>query len=320
MHSEGIKTRKIKIVFYSVAVLLTAQVMWWTWTFLSRVDEVARLKSQLLPSTDARMIQTEAFHQRLMFLSESAFFLLATGTGIILLYRALRVEEKAREAQKTFVEIMSHESKTPLTALKLRLESLRQKREKDEELVKGLDQSLLEVRRLASLFDKAMTLSRSETPRETTEIIPLPELVRSVLARIDPLIRDREVKTSVLFDGSPHVKGDAAALQSSVQSLLENAVYYNDREQRVVKVTVKAQGGKARLLVEDNGPGIAEAERDRVFDKFYRGVGQRSVPGSGLGLYLAKRVVEAHAGTLQVSTSELGGVCFSVELPLLEAA
>jgi len=323
MRSETLKPKKIKIVFYSVALLLTAQVVWWATTFLSHVDELSLYKkrAQENASPEARLvIDRETFHKRVMFLSESAFFLLATGTGIFLLYRALRVEESARSAQKSFVEIMSHESKTPITALKLRLESVWDKRQQDEELVREMKSSLLEVRRLSSLFDKAMSLSRADRTDFQTEVISLSEMVTSVVSRMDPVLRERQVALSLDMDDSIHVRGDLGALQSSVQSLIENSVYYNDHAEKRVHVSLERKGNKAFLVVEDNGPGISPEEKEKVFEKFYRGSHHHGVPGSGLGLYLARKMVESHHGTLQLHTSSMGGVRFDVELPEAEAA
>lgn len=320
MRTENLsRTRFLKVVFYSVAILLTAQVIWWTSNFLSYINELSQWKKVGADAATVHLVDKEAYHKRVMFLSESAFFLLATGAGIFVLYRALRVEERARKAQKSFVEIMSHESKTPLTALKLRLESVSEKRQADEELKRELSQSLLEVRRLSSLFDKAMSLSRADSSAQNIEVVNLSQIVRSVLNRMEPVLKERKVELSLDLDSGLHVRGDIAALQSSVQSLVENSVYYNDRDRRQLGLSLTSKGKRVLLFVDDNGPGIPPEEREHVFEKFYRGSQTRNVPGSGLGLYLAKKLVEAHHGGLEVLGSQLGGVRFSVDLPRAEA-
>lgn len=320
MREERLKNRAIRIVFYSVTILLTAQVIWWAAAFVSHVNELSAVKKLLVHSPDEiALIEKEAFHKRVMFLSESAFFLLAAGFGIIALYRALRVEERARAAQKNFVEIMSHESKTPVTALKLRLESLSEKRGSDAEVVKELRSALLEVRRLSSLFDKAMSLSRAEQEAFHVDTLSVLDLVKSVVNRMEPVLRDRHVDLSVDIDDKLMVEGDLTSLQSSVQSLLENAVYYNEKPTKKVRVSASLAAGRVTIAIDDDGPGIGGEDTSRVFEKFYRGEKQTSVPGSGLGLFLARKVALAHHGDLRVTSSSLGGARFCMELPASHA-
>lgn len=317
MREEKLKPRKIKIVFYSIAILLSAQVIWWATLFLSQVNEISSLKQQLAGNSPEAiaLAQKEAFHKRFMFLSESGFFLVVMGAGIFLIYRALRVEEKASSAQKSFVEIMSHESKTPLTALKLRLESVLEQHAQDPALERDLKLSLLEVRRLASLFDKAMSLSRAEREAFRPETLDLKTLIRSVVARMEPVIQERKVALTLEIPDALWVDGDVDGLRSSIQSLLENAVYYNDKAEKLVKLSAALTGKSVILSIDDNGPGISSADAERLFEKFYRGEKQQAVPGSGLGLYLARQIAEAHRGDLRIESSSLGGARFSLILP-----
>src|SRR5580765_171142 len=129
------KYRRWRGLFLGAVCLVLAQLGWWTTVFLRDVRLVAELKAEQLRQfppgetqvLEQQKIDEELFHRRLMFLSESSFFALVTLTGLYLLYRALSVEEHARVIQHNFITLVTHESKTPITALKLRLESILEK-------------------------------------------------------------------------------------------------------------------------------------------------------------------------------------------------
>jgi len=308
--------------FLAVAILVLAQVGWWTTVFLRDVallsdlkHENAELQVQLgtVASHDVQEIENQAFHRRLMILSESIFFALLTCVGLFLLYRALRVEERSREIQRNFIEMVSHESKTPLTALKLRLESLQEKSEPDP---RGLGLALEEVRRLASVFEKAMSLNRVERNAFSFEPLSLAEIVRQVLRRLDPFLQARKVEVALRLDPEAVVRGDAHGLQNTVQSLVENAVLYNSGEDRQVELTLRREETRVLLDVSDNGPGIAEKDRKHLFERFFRGQSGKNVPGTGLGLYIARTIVEAHHGRIKLVTPALGGASFRIDLPM----
>lgn len=311
------------LLWGGVLVLLILQVAWWATVFTQEVQSRAELRIEILklqsggnpPADQLASIESEASRRKIMFTSESLFFVLLTCTGIWLLYRALRAEALGRETQRSFIEIVSHESKTPLTALKLRLESVISKRAQDPTLQKELSASLDEVRRLSSLVDKALSLNRLEREVFHFEPVYMAEIAELVARRMDPVFRDKAVSLHLDLDAEAVVSGDEQGLQNTVQSLLENAVVYNDQADRKVWLSVKGQGGKVVVTVADNGPGVPAADSARVFERFFRGRGNSAKPGSGLGLYIARTIVEAHGGALKLSERSGGGAQFEVVLP-----
>ncbi len=317
--------KKSILLFVAVAVLLVAQVGWWMFVFLDDVNVIARLKTEALHLTlkddpisiviEEDKIAQSVHRRRLMFLSEGGTFALLSCWGIYLLYRAFRVEAKAREIERNFIEVVTHESKTPLTAMKLRLESLAGKA--DEAQGKDLKLALEEVRRLSSIFDKAMSLNRIEREALSFEVIAVAEAVRQVTRRMEPLLNTRQVELKVQLDDEALVKGDLFALINVVQSLLENAVFYNDSAQKQLHVSVARAASRVVVKVADNGPGIDAKDRPKIFERFYRGKhghGTSGVSGTGLGLYLAKTLVQAHGGSLTLGERS-PGTEFIIDLP-----
>lgn len=312
---RALKSKSWAVIFAAIYALVLAQVGWWAVVFTRDADLIAELQTRASVA-DLGTIQADAWHRKVMFWSESAFFAFVACVGLGLLYRALRAERRSREVQRSFIEIVSHESKTPLTALKLRLEFLRDSAPGTEASTNAV-LALEEVRRLSGVLDKTLALNRSERKALQFEPLRLSDVVESVVRRLDPWLKSKNAQVDLVLDSELEVHGDFATLQSSVQSLLENAVQYNPAATRRVSVKLEARGARAVLSVRDDGPGIASADAERVFERFYRG-GDKRVAGTGLGLYLAKVIVEAHRGIVRL-VPRTAGACFEIDLPRAEA-
>lgn len=319
--------RRWLVLFYAVALLVFAQVSWWAVLFLREVHGMAELKTKhlaLIEKTgEARppeiqslaQIENEAYRRRLMFLSESIFFAGMAGFGLFLIYQSLGAEARSREIQKNFVEIVSHESKTPLTALKLRLESIAEKRSEDIQLGRDVLLMLEEVRRLNGTFDKVMSwnrLERQALQKETQDIVPL---IHDTLRRIEPFLKSRGVVVEVKGEEPVLCKVDASSLSSALQCLFENAALYNDRPDKRLEIEVKSAFSLSSITVRDNGPGIDPEDEAHLFERFYRGVQGKKNPGTGLGLNIAHTLILAQGGDLKYVRPANGGTQFYIAFP-----
>lgn len=315
MRKETKRDRAYLAAFGVVSVLLFAQVTWWTLVFLEEVSRVEVLGKRLaLTAAESAVVESEAYHRRVMFLSESAAFAVLTMLGFGILYRGYRRERQSLQTQRNFIELFSHESKTPLTALKLQLEALKKKYPTEDSLPVALDQ----VRRLTMIVDKALGLNRVEQHALEFEVLSLSEVAEEVARRLSPWAMSREVQVTLDLKGDGWVKGDRHSLENVVQSLLENAVLYSPvgTVRPKVRLTLQTVAHQVSLQVEDNGPGIPSAEVPRLFERFFRGSTGKATAGTGLGLYLAKHLVEAHRGVLQYLTPKGGvGSAFEILLP-----
>ena len=199
MSTKALNKKNWGLLFVALHLLLLSQIVWWAIVFPRYVETVKELKLQnsFLASQTKNLsvisqseVEKEAFHQKVMLLSESAFFALIASLALWLLFRALKKEEKSREIQRNFIEVLTHESKTPLTALKLLLESAKEKLSQappSEDLRRALD----EVRRLSGIFDKALELNRLERYTFSFEEIDLGELTLSLLKRMEPVFKEK---------------------------------------------------------------------------------------------------------------------------------
>lgn len=150
-------------------------------------------------------------------------------------------------------------------------------------------------------------------PQET---VAINDLIRSACELFEPVAAEKDIKlTAVLADTQPYLRGDKHKIQRIVTNLIENGIKYNRPGGRVT-VTATSDAQWLNIRVEDTGQGIAEKDRHRVFDRFYRGDTSRSEPGLGLGLSLVKAIVWASGGDIQVESVLNQGSCFTVRLPL----
>lgn len=235
--------------------------------------------------------------------------------------------EQATQMRRDFVANVSHELRTPLTALLGFIETLGGAAARDE-TARGrfLNIMATEANRMNRLVGDLLSLSRVEAQERVRprDPVDLGDLVASVLKALAPLAEEAPVKVSFLRpDTSVIVPGDADQLRQVVTNLVENAIKYGGSGGRVeVALSGPAdeaalRGSGVRLLVSDNGPGIAPEHLPRLTERFYRADTHRSrmLGGTGLGLAIVKHIVNRHRGRLRVESEPGKGARFTVILP-----
>jgi signal transduction histidine kinase len=235
------------------------------------------------------------------------------------LNRLLDRLQQAFESQERFVADASHQLKTPLAILRGELDLLRKRVPTEEETQAFMTSASQELEYLSRMVEDLLLLARIDAGEAALEISPirLDEVALEAVSRLERFAKSRAV--SVRFDlNTEHgeefeVRGDADLLQSLLQSLIENAIKYSS----VVVVTVSSEADWVWVRVRDEGPGIADDDLSRIFERFYRANRQphaQGPGGTGLGLAIARRIADAHHGLL-LAESELGkGSVFSFGL------
>ncbi|MES2185622.1 MAG: HAMP domain-containing sensor histidine kinase [Pseudomonadota bacterium] len=222
--------------------------------------------------------------------------------------------------QRRFVADAAHELRTPVTALHLQMQLL--ERAPDEAArTEAMGELRAGMLRMERLVEQLLQLSRSQPEVEglRREAVALDALVRSVVGDFSKLAEHRGIDLGACAGECVDVVGDEDQLRSLLNNLVRNALYYCPRGSRV-DVTAARRGGHAVLEVADDGPGIAPAERDRVFDRFYRGP-QREIrdsdpAGSGLGLAIVRSIAERHGATVSLGEEDpSGGLRVEVAFP-----
>jgi len=218
-----------------------------------------------------------------------------------------------------FVSVVSHELRSPMAAV---IGAARTLQGRWRELTADQRQAFLaligdETSRLANLIGDVLDTSRIEagTFSFTFSDVDLAELLRDVAASAE--LGQDEVRVSTEVSGSlPRVRGDRERLRQVIQNLIDNAVKYSSAGGEV-RITAVTDDGRVRVDVQDEGPGIPVEDQKLIFEKFGRSVALGGAkPGTGLGLFIARSIVEAHGGSLDVESSGKSGSVFTLELPV----
>ena len=216
----------------------------------------------------------------------------------------------ALRAQREFVADASHQLRTPLSGMRLRLEEARASRLPDE-AAHEVDAAMGEVDRLSATVDELLILSRAGERDAPGERLDLSELARSTAARWSRAAADKGMSVEVEADGPVPGYCARADLERALDTLVENALAYSTNGGTV---TIAAAPG--RLSVMDRGPGFAAGEEEQVFQRFHRGSASRGgARGSGLGLPIARALMEGWGGTARVENRPGGGGSAILELP-----
>lgn len=244
---------------------------------------------------------------------------------IALLIRALNKMfhdlESSFQAQKRFTADASHELRIPLTVMKGEIEVALRRRRSAKDYAQVLRQQLDTIERMQRIVDGLLTLARADAGllRLAREDVDLGLLVQEVGQRHLALFADKKVALDIAVSGEVHALGDADRLEQVLFNLLNNAYKYAPAGTHV-RLSARAVEGQAVIEVTDQGPGIPLEHQAHLFERFYRPDESRvrSSGGAGLGLAICKRIIEAHAGSIEVESTPGQGACFRVRLPLID--
>ncbi len=249
-----------------------------------------------------------------MILGEAAVFFMIFIVGAYKLHRALHQERKLHSQQKNFLLSVTHELKSPLASIKLYLQTIL-KRDLDlEKQQYFINNSLKDIERLDDLVENMLLATKIENKSYTfpKESFNFTELIEKIADRLQVYSCSSQVILTSL-DRNIWITGDKFALTSMVTNLVENAVKYSPPCAEVC-VKLFAANEQVHFLVADQGIGIPDTEKPRIFEKFYR-VGSedtRKTKGTGLGLFIVKQVLDKHQAHIKVKNNHPSGTVFEV--------
>ncbi|MGF7081872.1 sensor histidine kinase [Mucilaginibacter sp. UYCu711] len=281
------------VIFYSLIIYAAAQLIWWGYQLVN--------------------LQ----HNKLgMILSEGSMFVIVLSFGAYYMHRSINRERKLQEQKKNFLLSVTHELKSPLASIKLLLQTIQKRDLTKAQIQDFIGKSLLDIERLDDMVENMLLASKIENrsysfPKAS---FSLSVLVDSIVNRLQLTKCDGSMKI-INAEIEPKIEftGDKFALTSVVTNLVENAIKYSGPCEPV-DVKLFQKEGKIYLHVADHGIGISDAEKSRIFDKFYR-VGSedtRNTKGTGLGLYIVKQVLDKHEASIRVKDNRPVGSIFEV--------
>jgi signal transduction histidine kinase len=280
-----------------VVIYALSQLVWWGY-------ELASLQSNRLG----------------MVLGEGSIFVIILVFGAFYLHKSINQEQKLQEQKRNFLLSVTHELKSPLASIKILLQTIQKRDLNRAQTLNFIDKALLDIERLDDMVENMLLASKIDNRSYSfpKAQFNLSVLVDSIVNRLqitkcdcNQQIIDAEIEPKI------EITGDKFALTSVVTNLIENAIKYSSPCETVA-VKLFSKEGRVHLQVADHGIGIADAEKNRIFDKFYR-VGSedtRNTKGTGLGLYIVKEVLDKHEATIRVKDNRPAGSIFEVTFGL----
>lgn len=313
----------VTIVYWFLLVYIIAGLVWWLIALQQQNHQMTLYKRQELQTQDpaylqkATAIDKEEDLKQAQYIGEGATFLLLILISSIFIYRVVRKQLKLTQQQQNFMMAVTHELKTPIAVTKLNLETL-QKHKLDEQRQQRLVQSTLqEVNRLSTLANNILISSQLEDGGYvmSKEELDFSLLVASCLQDFHRRFPER--KTTVAVEDDVDINGDPLLLEILVNNLLDNADKYSPKE-TAIHCTLYKKDKSVYLEVADEGPGVPEEEKKKIFERFYRAGNEavRKTKGTGLGLYLCKKIAHDHNGDIGVTNNNPTGSIFAVHFAI----
>lgn len=314
------------VVYWFLLLYIITALVFWFIALEKQSHKMAAYKLSELKMDDPgfqnkyRTIIEEKKLKTAQYIGEGSIFLVVILFASIFVYQAVRRQIRLQHQQENFMMAITHELKTPIAIAKLNLETLLKYQLNEEKKQKMMQATLQEINRLNTLASNILVSSQLEGGRYriTKEELDFSELVKTGFTDFKNRFPERrwqcDIEPEIDFNGDPLL------LQIMVNNLLENAVKYSPKES-LIECRLNQKGKIILLQVIDEGPGIPDDEKKTVFEKFYR-IGNettRTTKGTGLGLYLCKKIVEDHHGHVKVTNNLTRGSNFMVSFTVKHA-
>lgn len=226
--------------------------------------------------------------------------------------------QQAFEAQKRLISDASHELKTPVSVIKTHCDVMLQKERSASELLETLKIIKTTSENMGKIINDLLSLARLDSgilSGADFKRFSLNECIHHAVELAKPLAGRKGVVIKASFSDDINIVGDRDRLTEAILNILENAINYN-KDNGVVGIRISVDKDCVKISIKDTGIGIKKEDLDRIFERFYRSDAVRNTEGTGIGLSIAKAIIEAHGGTIQVESEYGKGSCFTVILPL----
>jgi signal transduction histidine kinase len=306
-------------VYWVLLAYIIALLAFWFIELQTASRQMTNYRLQELKKDDplyaARLSVIRAEEQRktAQYIGEGTTFLGLILLGALFVYRQVRRQIRQQMQQQNFMLAVTHELKTPIAITKLNLETLQKHKLDEGRQQKIIQASLQETSRLDTLANNILIASQLEGGGyvQVKEELDLSALVQGSVEDLRRRLPDR--KWTCHIEEGLSLRGDTLLLQMLTGNLVENALKYSPRE-GMITITLKKEKRHILLSVKDEGPGIPDDEKKKVFAKFYRTgqEGTRATKGTGLGLYLCRKIADDHHATIKVTDNSPVGSIFTV--------
>jgi two-component system, OmpR family, sensor histidine kinase CiaH len=313
-----VKPLRIIYIFYwfLLAYILAALIFWFI-ALNQQNKELVNFRIQGIESNDTqrlheeRRIKFEGHRKIAQYTGEGVTFLLLILTGAVLVFRFIKKQLVQSQQQRNFMMAITHELKTPIAVTKLNLETMQIRKLEFEQQQKLIRSTIQEANRLNTLCNNMLLLSQLDAGGYTLtrEKIDIGTLANDCAEDFSDRFPERKIEVDI--EDETIIIGDKLSLQLAINNLLDNALKYSGKED-VVLIKVFKENKRIRLQVIDTGSGISAKEKERIFEKYFRGE-QRQTKGTGLGLYLSKEILKQHHGDISMTNNTPRGCIFEMQ-------
>ena len=318
------KLRRATIIYWMLLVYIVAALVWWFISLENQSKQITELQYKNLEAKSstlgilqlaeqAKVIDSNNKRNTAKYIAEGITFLILILIGASFVYRSVRRQFRLQQQQQNFMMAVTHELKTPVSVARLNLETMLKYSLDPEKQKKLIRMTLEETSRLNFLTNNILISSQLEGGGYQTskEELDLSDLLKDCMTDFRNRFPDRHFEDNLQPDVD--IKGDALLLQMLINNLVENAIKYSPKESTITAL-LKQEKNVIELNIIDQGAGIADEEKKKVFDKFYR-IGNeatRKAQGTGLGLYLCRIIARDHNGDISVTNNSPSGSNFAV--------
>jgi two-component system, OmpR family, sensor histidine kinase CiaH len=312
------------VICWLLLIYVLAALIWWYIALNLQNNQMASSRLGLLSRNDphyiekAEKINSDQKRLATAYKSEGLTFILVILAGAVFLRSAVMRQIRIQRQQQNFMMAITHELKTPISIAKLNMETLQKYQLDESKKEKIMKSSLQEIDRLNILTGNILVSAQLEDGSYlfNREELNFSKVVTGACHDFQNRFPGRLWKSEL--EPGLFISGDPLLMQILVNNLIENAVKYSPPT-ALVSIILKKDGDQGIMEVKDEGPGIPKKEHKRIFQKFYR-VGNedtRTAQGTGLGLYLCRKITQDHKMRLQVSDNQPKGTIFTVRFNLL---
>jgi signal transduction histidine kinase len=323
-----LKSNKLNttFLFYTLVCYILLQFIWWEVLLVKQSNQIFENKKKLtaLSVSDPKTLEKDIKdHEEkknryiLMIIGEGTIFLILISIGILRVYKAHLREKEISLQQKNFLLSVSHELKTPLATSKLNIQTLLKRDLPKEKQHEFLKKTLLENERLNQLIENILISTRLDDFDSKGNLLINKHKVDLTQLIIDTVNKsftaDQQKRISCHLDNDVFLATDLAIFPSIIINLIDNALKYSKSD---VFVELKKEANFILLLFSDRGTSISILEKDKIFEKFYRSGNEetRKNKGTGLGLFIVKKLVEMHNGSIVVYPNTPTGNVFEIKI------
>lgn len=314
----------VSLVYWVLLTYMVAALLWWFIALEKQNRDITRIRITELMKDDPAfetkyetIVRTQK-RKTAQYIGEGSTFLALILLGAVFVYRATRRQLKLSQQQQNFMMAITHELKTPIAVTQLNLETLQKRKLDEEKQQKLINNTLQEANRLNSLCNNILLASQLDAGNylRGEEEVNLSDLAEGCVDDSRTRFPHRQIQEQIT--PSLYLNGEPLLLQMLVNNLLENALKYSPKE-KPVTISLAEANDKIVLTVSDEGQGIPIGEKKRIFEKFYRSGDEntRKAKGTGLGLYLCRKIADNHKGYISVTDNSPSGSSFTVTFPLV---